>query len=73
MNLLSNSCQQTGKKSENGKNTGPPTSRAQFSLIYRSNSFGGVTYTPPPSPAAHFKETCISLQDRPAANEYTVT
>jgi len=73
MNLLSNSCQQTGKTSENGKKTGPPTSRAQFSLICSSNSFGGVTYAPPPSPTAHFKEACISLQDRPAANVYTVT
>jgi len=57
--------------SKTGKKSGT-TSPAQFSLICSSNSFGGVTYAPPLSPAAHFKETCISLQDRPAANVYTV-
>jgi len=41
MNLLSNSCQQTGKKSENGK-TGPPTIPAtappqKFILLLRFN------------------------------------
>ena len=46
MNLLSNSCQQTGKKSENGKN-GPPTNPAtappqQFLLLLRCNLFMGV-------------------------------
>jgi len=46
MNLLSNSCQQTGKKSENGK-TGPPTKPAtappgKFLLLLRYNLFIGV-------------------------------
>ena len=43
MNLLSNSCQQTGKKSENGK-TGLPTNPAtappqKFFLLLRYNLF----------------------------------
>ena len=46
MNLLSNYCQQTGKKSENGKKTGPPTNPAtvppQFFLLLRYNFFIGV-------------------------------
>ena len=46
MNLLSNSCQQTGKKSENGK-TGPPTNPAtappqKFLLLLRYNLFIGL-------------------------------
>jgi len=46
MNLLSNSCQQTGKKSDNGKK-GPPTNPAtvppqKFLLLLRYNLFIGV-------------------------------
>ena len=46
MNLLSNSCQQTGKKSENGK-TGPPTIPAtappqKFLLLLQYNPSMGV-------------------------------
>ena len=46
MNLLSNSCQQMGKKSENRK-TGPPTNPAivppqKFLLLLRYNLFIGV-------------------------------
>jgi len=47
MNLLSNSCQQTGKKSEKRKKTGPPTNPAtattqKFLLLLRYSLFMGV-------------------------------
>jgi len=48
MNLLSNSCQQTGKKSENEKKTGPPTNPAtappeKFNLLLQCNLFITLT------------------------------
>jgi len=47
MNLLSHSCQQTGKKSANWKKIGPPTNRAtappqKFLSLLRYNLFVGV-------------------------------
>jgi len=43
MNLLSNSCQQTGKTSENEKNGNPATAPPQkFLLLLRYNLFIGV-------------------------------
>ena len=47
MNLLSTSCQQTGKKSEKRKKFGPPTNPAtappqKFLLLLRHNRFIGV-------------------------------
>ena len=47
MNLLSNSCQQTDKKSENGKKRAPSTNPAttppqKFLLLLRYNLFIGV-------------------------------
>ena len=47
MNLLSNACQQMGKKSEKRKKSGPPTNAAtappqKFLLLLRYNLFIGV-------------------------------
>ena len=50
MNLLSNSCQQTGKKSENGEKTGPPTNPdtappQKFLLPCRRNARKNISVT----------------------------